>query len=122
VRRAPRMRRWSLPRWAPDSLAPTRRRVHVAVQVARLFWRASPGDRAAAAWEKADAVAFGLGAERPAEPAHDAERLIIFLNVRVDPADITLLAADLSARLAARLAESGAAADETARHHPKTNE
>lgn len=80
------------------SAAATDGRVHVAMQIAGRGGRAAPRDGLAGARKIADAVAFGFAAERPAQPADDAQCLTIFLNMGVYPADVALLCAGLPGR------------------------
>lgn len=83
------------------SAAAADRRVHVAMQIAARRRRATPRDGLAGARKITDAIAFGLGAERSAKPADDAQRLTISLNMGVDPADVGLLCPGFPCRLLA---------------------
>jgi hypothetical protein len=80
------------------SVAPADRRIDRAMQCASLLRRAAPGDRFGAAREIANALTLALRPERTDELADDAQRLIVFLDARFDPADVGLLSYDAPSR------------------------
>ena len=81
------------------SVAPADRRIDRAMQSTSLLRRAAPGNRFGAAREIANALTVGVGPERAGELADDAQRLIVFLDARFDPADVGLLGGDTPSRL-----------------------
>ena len=80
------------------SVAPADRRIDRAIQIASLPRRTAPGNRSAAAWEIANALTVGFRPGRADELADDAQRLIVFLDARFEPADAGLLSCDTPSR------------------------
>lgn len=81
------------------SAAAADRRVYVAMQLAGCARRATPRHRLAAVRQIARAVALGLAAERAAQPADHAQRLVVFFDADLELPDIVLLRPELAGGL-----------------------